>query len=109
MTNGFVQHTSSSLKVKIFYHFFYDVFFNKKKGSKKGYMEMTENFYLETLWDCPRSIHLSLLKLYIVIQNNKFKMWALTWNEEFQVPDESYFVSETQDYFEYTLKITWDS
>ena len=33
-------------------------------------------------------------------------MGALTWNEEFQLPGESYFVSEIQDYFEYTLKLT---
>ena len=36
-------------------------FFSNKKASRKGYMEMIENFYLEILWECSKSIHLSLL------------------------------------------------
>ena len=36
-----------------------------------------------------------------VIQNNKFKISALTWNDEFELPDRSSFVSDIQDYFEY--------
>ena len=37
-------------------------------------------------------------------KNNKFKISALTWNEEFELPDGSYSVSDIQDYFEYILK-----
>ena len=37
-------------------------------------------------------------------QNNKCKISASTWNEEFELPDGSYSVSDTQDYFEYILK-----
>ena len=40
-------------------------------------------------------------KLY---KNNKFKISAPTWNEEFEWPDGSYFISDIQDYFEYILK-----
>ena len=36
--------------------------------------------------------------------NNKFKISAPTWNEEFKLPDGSYSVSDIQDYFEYLLK-----
>ena len=36
--------------------------------------------------------------------NNKFKISARTWNEELELPDGSYSVSDIQDYFEYTLK-----
>ena len=36
-------------------------------------------------------------------KNNKFKISAPTWNEEFELPDESYCVSDIQDSFEYTL------
>ena len=36
--------------------------------------------------------------------NNKFKISAPTWSEEFELPDGSYSVSDIQDYFEYTLK-----
>ena len=31
-------------------------------------------------------------------------MSAPTWNEEFELPDWSYFISDIQDYFEYILK-----
>ena len=37
-------------------------------------------------------------------KNNKFKTSAPTWNEEFELPDGSYSVSDIQDYFEYILK-----
>ena len=36
--------------------------------------------------------------------NNKFKISASTWNEEFTLPDGSYSVPVIQDYFEYILK-----
>ena len=38
------------------------------------------------------------------IKNNEFKISAPTWNEEFELPDGSYSVSDIQDYFEYILK-----
>ena len=37
-------------------------------------------------------------------KNNKFKVSAPTWNEEFELPDGLYSVSDIQEYFEYTLK-----
>ena len=37
-------------------------------------------------------------------KNNKFKISAPTWNEEFELPDGSYSVSDIQYYFEYILK-----
>ena len=37
-------------------------------------------------------------------KNNKFKISAPTWNEEFELPDGSYSLPDTQDYFEYILK-----
>ena len=36
--------------------------------------------------------------------NNKFKISALTWNKEFELPDGSYSISYIQDYLEYILK-----
>ena len=33
--------------------------------------------------------------------NNKFKISAPTWNDEFELPDGSYSVSDIQDYFKY--------
>ena len=36
--------------------------------------------------------------------NNKFKISAPTWNDEFELPDGLYSVSDIQDYFEYILE-----
>ena len=36
--------------------------------------------------------------------NNKFKISAPTWNDEFELPDGSYSVTNIQDYLEYILK-----
>ena len=36
--------------------------------------------------------------------NNKFKISAATWSDEFELPDGSYSISDIQDYFEYILK-----
>ena len=43
----------------------------------------------------------NIKKLY---KNYKFKISAPTWNEEFELPDRSYPVSDIQDYFEYILE-----
>ena len=37
-------------------------------------------------------------------KNDKFKIWAPTWNEKFELPDGSYSVSDIPAYFEYILK-----
>ena len=37
-------------------------------------------------------------------KNNKFEISAKTWNEEFELSDGSYSVSDIQNYFEYILK-----
>ena len=37
---------------------------------------------------------------------NKFKISALTWNGQFELPDGSYSVSDIQNYFEYIFKKT---
>ena len=36
--------------------------------------------------------------------NNKFKISAPSWNDEFDLPGGSYSVSDIQDYFEYIIK-----
>ena len=33
--------------------------------------------------------------------NNKFKLLAPTWNEEFELTDGSYSISDIQEHFEY--------
>ena len=37
-------------------------------------------------------------------QNNNFKIIASTWNDEFELPDGSYSVSDIQDYIKYIIK-----
>ena len=37
-------------------------------------------------------------------KNNKFKISAPTWGDEFELPHGSYSISDIQDYFEYILK-----
>ena len=56
-------------------------------------------------------IALSNLSIYYIwnnikssYNNNKFKISAPTWNEEFILPDGSYSISDIQHYFEYILK-----
>ena len=58
-----------------------------------------------------RVIALSNLSIYYTwknikdtYNNNKFKISAPTWNDEFELPNGSYSVSDIQDYLEYILK-----
>ena len=58
-----------------------------------------------------KSIALPNLSIYYIWKNikslynsNKFKISAPTWNDEFELPDGSYLVSDIQDCFEYILK-----
>ena len=58
-----------------------------------------------------KTVALSNLSIYYTwknvkssYNNNKFKLSAPTWSEEFKLPDGSYSVSDIQEYFEYTLK-----
>ena len=50
------------------------------------------------------SIYLTWNNIKSSYNNNKFKISAPTWNEEFALPDGFYSVSDIQDYFEYILK-----
>ena len=36
--------------------------------------------------------------------NNKFKISAPTWNNTFDLPDDSYSIEDIQDYFEFIIK-----
>ena len=58
-----------------------------------------------------KTVALSNLSIYYTWKNvkrsnnnNKFKISAPTWSEEFELPDGSYSVSDIKDYFEYILK-----
>ena len=49
------------------------------------------------------SIYYTRKNVNSVYNNNKFKIHAPTWNDEFNLPDGSYSVSDIQDYFEYII------
>ena len=58
-----------------------------------------------------KSVALSNLSIYYAwknikssYKNNKFKISAPTWSDEFELPDGPYSISDIQDYFEYILK-----
>ena len=48
------------------------------------------------------SIYYTWKNIKSVYNNNKFKISALTWNDEFNLADGSY--SDVQDYFEYIIE-----
>ena len=57
--------------------------------------------------------HVALQKLFIYYtwkkiikqcKNNQLKIRAPAWNDEFELPDGSYYVSDIQDYIEYIIK-----
>ena len=50
------------------------------------------------------SIHYTWKNMKTEYSNNKFKMSALTWNENFDLPDGSYTIDDIQDYFEFIIK-----
>ena len=46
------------------------------------------------------SIHYTQKNIKKSYKNNKFKIPAPIWNEEFELPDESYSISDIQNYLE---------
>ena len=49
------------------------------------------------------SIYYAWKNIKSAYNNNKFKISAPTWNEEFDLPDGSYSISDIQDYFEFII------
>ena len=61
--------------------------------------------------DPNKNIALAKLTIYytwksikFLYNNNKFKISAPPWNDEFDLTDGSYSISDIQDYFEYIIK-----
>ena len=70
------------------------------KLNNKLYLRMGKNVIaLSNL-----SIYYTCINIKSSYNNNKFKISAPTWNDEFELPDGSYSISDIQDYFEYILK-----
>ena len=50
------------------------------------------------------TIYYTWKNIKFVYNNNKFKISAPPWNDEFDLTDGSYSISDIQDYFEYIIK-----
>ena len=50
------------------------------------------------------SIYYTSKNIISEYNNNKFKTFASTWNDTFDLPDVSYSISDIQDYFEFIIK-----
>ena len=50
------------------------------------------------------SIYYTWKNVKSIYNNNKVKIFTSTWNDTFDLPDESYNISEIQDYIKYIIK-----
>ena len=81
---------------------------NKTSDLQRLLINLTDKINLKR---SDKYVALSSLSMYYTrkkikksYMTNKFKISAPTWNEEFELPDGSYSVSDIQDCFEYILK-----
>ena len=81
---------------------------SKSNESNKFLYEFTDKLNLK---NPNKNMALAYLSIYYTwknmksaYNNNKFKISTPKWNDEFNLPDESYSVSDIQDYFEYNIK-----
>ena len=50
------------------------------------------------------SIYYTWKNIKSVYNNNKFKISVTTWNDEFDLPDGSYSISDIQNYFQFIIR-----
>ena len=88
------------------------IFMNSENSKTSEYhvlvLKLTDELHLRR---GQKTVALSNLSIYYTwknikssYNNNRFKISAPTWNQEFELPDGSYSISDIQDYFEYILK-----
>ena len=82
---------------------------SKANESNKFIYQFTDKLNLKT----PNSKNIGLVNLSIYYawknikseyNNNKFKISAPAWNDEFDLPDGSYSIADIQDYCEFIIK-----
>ena len=81
---------------------------SKKNESNKFIYQLTDKLNLR---NPNKNMALANLSIYYTwknikseYNNNRFTISAPTWNDEFDLPDGSYSISDIQDYFEYIIK-----
>ena len=89
------------------------IFMNSENSRASEYYVLLLNLADKIDLRSEKTVALSNLSIYYTwknikssYNNNKFKISAPTWNEEFKLPDGSYSISDIQDYFQYILKNT---
>ena len=87
------------------------IFMNSENSRTSEYHVLLLNLTNKIDLGSEKTVALSNLSIYYTwknikssYNNNKFKISAPTWNEEFKLPDGSYSISDIQDYFQYILK-----
>ena len=68
-------------------------------GDKVNLKDPSKNMALANL-----SIYYTWKNIKSAYSNNKFKISAPTWNDEFDLPDGSYSIEDIQDYIEFIIK-----
>ena len=81
---------------------------SKTNGPQRFRLDLTDKLDLK---DPKKNMTLANLSAYFTwknieseYNNNKFKIFAPTWNDEFDLPDGSYPIADIQDYFEFIIK-----
>ena len=87
------------------------IFINTENGRISEYHVLLLNLTNKIDLRSEKTVTLSNLSIYYTwknikssCNNNKFKISAPTWSEEFQLPDGSYSIPDIQDYSKYILK-----
>ena len=73
--------------------------FRLSLADKLNLKNLNKNMALANL-----SIYYTWKNIKSAYNNNKFKISAPTWNDEFNLPDGPYSVGDIQDYFEFIIK-----
>ena len=81
---------------------------SKTSDSHKFKLDSTDK---PNLKDSKKNMALANLSIYYTwkntkseYNNNKFKIYAPTWDETFDLPGGSYSIADIQDYFEFIIK-----
>ena len=81
---------------------------NKTSELNRFKLDLTDKLNLK---DSKKNMALAILSTYYNCKNiksecnnNKFKISAPTWNDNFDLPDGSYSISDIQDYLEFIVK-----
>ena len=75
--------------------------FRLSQADKLNLKDSSKNMALANL-----SIYYTWKNMKSAYNNNKSKISAPTWNDEFDLPDGSYSIADIQDYFQFIIKST---